>query len=265
MKETYFSVLSKLVTKLETEEKGAARGRAGDDDRGDGRGPAGDAGLTAPRPVPLVTHGAPAYSAGRHDWPARRIARPGWRAARAAPYNAVGDEVLAPPAPAERADRRSGAAGVAALAGARRADRSGPDRSHARRRPAADRGGVRVARPHGSLHGLRPAAAPLPGARGDAPAVRPRRHRRLRAGQARRLHLEPHRRVRLHARGRPRSTPPRCTAGDSPRATASRASRSARAPFAGVCFQDAVLTVEAAAARPQDRRRSATPSPSART
>src|SRR5207244_1209554 len=106
-----------------------------------------------------------------------------------------------PPTAVERADRRSGAARVAALAGACAARRSRPHRPHAGGHAPPRRGGVRVAHAHGPLHGLRSAAAPLPGARRDAPPLRPRGARGLRGGQARRLHLEPDRRVRLRARG----------------------------------------------------------------
>src|SRR5213080_1432688 len=141
-----------------------------------------------------------------------------------------------PPTPAERADRRSGAPRVAALAGARAARRPGAHRPDAGGHAPPHRGGVRVAHAHGPLHGLRSAAAPLPGARRDAPPLRPRGARGLRGGQARRLHLEPDRRVRLRARGdRGRR------ARDDELAL-----RGPPRPFTGVVVADPVFTVEAA-------------------
>src|SRR5207248_1152296 len=75
-----------------------------------------------------------------------------------------------------------------------------PHRPHAGGHAPPHRGGVRIAHAHGPLHGVRSDPAPLPGARRDAPPLRPRGARRLRGGQARRPHLEPDRRVRRHPR-----------------------------------------------------------------
>ena len=67
------------------------------------------------------------------------------------------------------------------------------------------------------------------------------------AGQARRLHLEPDRRVPLHDRRDGDRRARAARAGASRPAAASRASRSAsRAPFDGVVLADAVFRVEAA-------------------
>src|SRR5262249_47908841 len=151
------------------ERQGAARDHAGDDDGGDGRGPAGDAGLSA-RGLAPSRRASRAYSANASRLTTVRCSTR-VEAGDGPPYNDCRDEVLAPTAPAERTDGRPGAARGAALAGASGADRSRTHRPHAGRHPAADRSGVRVARPHGSLHGLRPAPSPVPRAPGPPPPL----------------------------------------------------------------------------------------------
>src|SRR5438132_3253229 len=158
-----------------------------------------------------------------------------------------------PPTAVERADRRSGAPRVAALAGGRAARRPGAHRPDAGGPAPPHRGGVRVAHAHGPLHGLRSAAAPLPGARRDAPPLRPRGARGLRGGQARRLHLEPDRRVRLRARGdRDRRAPDDELAFRGPPALRARAARPA-APVHGRGGRGPGVHGRGRTARPQDR------------